>query len=234
MKKQVTGILAAAVLVLTIIWLSQMIGASARYGSFERFDNALAFARERHWFYYNATYANALMLTLFNMLLYGSLYGLLKKEHPEWTAAGLVFVPLYAILATVSYLSQIVLVPVLIYQLEDPVTQPIALALLHHWLQIWPQSTIQQFDQFSYFLLGVPGLIYGLLMWNTTRLRIPGGLFVVSGLFCLLIGVGIITGLPALVGVPSMIGGVVSIIATGWLAFVLLRNSQKFSTVTTD
>jgi len=230
MKTKTTGILAASVLILTLIWLSQMIGAAVKYGSFEHFDDALAFARERHWFYYSATYANALVLTLFNALLYGSLYGLLKGEHPEWTAAGLVFVPLYAILAFVSYLSQIIMVPVLISQLEDPQLQPVALALLHHWLQIWPQSTIQLFDQFSYFILGIPGLIYGLLMWRIALLRIPGGLFVVSSSFCLLIGVGIITGIPELVGVPSMIGGIVSIIATGWLAVVLLRNPGRFET----
>jgi hypothetical protein len=224
MKTKITGILAASVVILTLIWLSQMIGAGIKYGSFEHLEDALAFARERHWFYYSATYANALVLTLFNMLLYGSLYGLLKEENPEWTAAGLVFVPVYGLLASVSYLSQLVMIPVLISQLEDPQLQPIAFALLHHWLQIWPQSTIQLFDQFSYFLLGVPGLIFGLLMCKIPVLRIPGGLFVVSSFFCLLIGVGIITGIPELVGVPSMIGGVVSIIAIGWLGVVLLRN----------
>jgi hypothetical protein len=233
MKTKITGILAASVVILTLIWLAQMIGAAVKYGSFEKFNDALAFARERHWFYYTATYANALVLTLFNALLYGSLYGLLKGEHPEWTAAGLVFVPLYAILAMVAYLSQIVLVPALINQLEDPQLQPIALALLHHWLQIWPHSTIQLFDQFSYFLLGMPGLIYGLLMWRIALLRIPGGFFVLSSIFCLLIGVGIISGLPELVGVPSMIGGIVSIIATGWLAVVLLRNPRGFNTIST-
>ncbi len=234
MKTQTSGILAASVVILTLIWLSQMIGASVKYGSFEHFDDALAFAREQHWFYYNATYANALALTLFNMLLYGSLYGLLKKENPEWTAAGLVFVPLYAVLAMVAYLSQIIMIPALISQLEDPLTQPVALALLRHWLQIWPHSTIQLFDQFSYFLLGIPGLIYGLLMWKIALLRIPGGLFIVSGVFCLLIGVGIITGLPDLVGVPSMIGGIVSIFAAGWLAVALLRNPGKLDTNATN
>ena len=234
MKTQTSGMLAASVLILTLIWLSQMIGASVKYGSFEHFDDALAFAREQHWLYYYATYANALALTLFNMLLYGSLYGLLKKDNPEWAAAGLVFVPLYALLALVAYLSQIVLVPVLINQLEDPQLQPIALTLLQHWLQIWPQSTIQLFDQFSYFILGVPGLIYGFLMWKIAPLRIPGGLFIVSGGFCLLIGVGIISRLPQLVGLPSMIGGIVSIIATGWLAVVLLRNPGRFDTNATN
>jgi hypothetical protein len=226
MKTKITGVLAASVFILTLIWLAQMIGIAVKYGTFEHFEDALTFARERHWFYYNTTYANALILTLFNMLLYGSLYGLLKGEHPELTTAGLVFVPLYGILALVSYLSQIVMVPALIPQLEDPQLQPIALALLHHWLQIWPQSTIQLFDQFSYFLLGVPGLIYGLLMWRIEILRITGGLFVLSSAFCLLIGIGIITGLSGFVGVPSMIGGLLSIIATGLLAVVLLRNPK--------
>jgi hypothetical protein len=227
MNTKTTGTLATIVLILTLVWLSQMIGAAIHYGSFERFDDALAFAREQHWFYYKATYANALLLTLGNALLFGSLYGLLKREQPEWAAAGLVFIPLYAILALVSYLSQFALVPALVSQLEDPQLQPMALASLHHWLQIWPQSTIQLFDQFSYFLLGFPVLIYGFLMWRTARLRIPGGLFMLSGLFCLPIGIGIMAGFPALVGTPSMIGGVASIVATGWLAVAAFRNQAN-------
>ncbi|MFZ6029607.1 MAG: hypothetical protein ACOYYS_17985 [Chloroflexota bacterium] len=233
MNAKTTGILASAVFLLTLIWLGQMIGVAAEYGSMESFDDALAFAKEQHGLYFSATYINALLLTLCNTLLYGSLYGLLKREHAEWAAAGLVFVPLYAILALVSYLSQLVIVPVLINQWNDPQLQPIAFAHLQHWLQIWPQSTIQLFDQFSYFLLGIPGLIYGLLMWRITSLRIPGSLFVLSSIFCLLIGIGISAGLPVLIGVPSMIGGVLSIVAVGWLAVASLRNSTYLSGLAT-
>lgn len=221
-----TGILAGLVVIFTLIWLAQMIGVNAAYGSIEDFDQALAYARQAHWFYFSATYINALLLTLANVLLYGSLFGLLKKIHPEWAAAGLAFVPLYAILALFSYQSQLVVVPVLIAQLSDPQLQPAATTLLQHLLQLAPQSTLGLFDQFSYFLLGFPGVIYGLLMWQDQRLRIPGMLFAVGGGFCLLIGVGVLGRIPALIGIPSMAGGVLSIVATGWLAVCLLSEAH--------
>ena len=227
MQTKSTGFLAGLVVIFTLIWLAQMIGVSVVFGAMDRFDQALAFAQQAHWFYYSATYINALLLTLFNVLLYGSLYGLLKDEHPGWASAGLAFVPLYAILALFSYLSQLTVVPALIAQLDDPQLQPAATLVLQHMLQIWPQSTLMLFDQFSYFLLGFPGLIYGLLMGQNRQLRIPGALFAIGGAFCMPIGLGIVAHLPSLIGIPSMAGGVISIAATGWLAFSLLRGSGQ-------
>ncbi len=224
MKNKTTGILAGFAFIFTLVWLAQMIAVNIHYGTFERFDQALAYARQAHWFYYSATYINVLILTLLNGLLFGSLYGMLKNAHPEWAAAGLIFVPLYSILALFSYLSQLTLVPVLIEQLNDPQLQAGATLLLQHLLQASPKSTIILFDQFSYFLLGFPCLIYGLLMWQYKTVRIPGALFAGSGAFCLLIGVGIVARIPALIDIPSMVGGVISIVATGWLAASVLRD----------
>ena len=229
MKHKVIGVLAACAFVLTLVWLTQMISATLRYGSFEQFDDALAFAREQHWFYFTATYANALLFTLCNAMLFGSLSGLFKEKHFEWVGVGLVFISLYSILAIVSYLSQLVLVPQMISQLDDQQFRVMTLTFLRHWLQIWPHSTIQAFDQFSYFLLGFPCVIYGLLMTQIVRMRTVGWLFTVSGIFCMPIGVGIICGIPALVGVPSMIGGVFSIFATGWLAVNQLKETTRTS-----
>jgi hypothetical protein len=225
MKHKVIGVLAACNFVLTLVWLTQMIGITIQYGSFELFDDALAFAREQHWFYYTATYANALLLTLVNAMLLGYLSSLFKEKNHEWAGVGLVFISLYAILAIVSYLAQLVLVPLLINQLEDQQIRLFSFTLLRQWLQIWPHSTIQAFDQFSYFLLGFPCVIYGLLMTQIVRMRTVGWLYTVSGLFCMPIGVGIICGIPGLVAIPSMIGGVFSIFATGWLAVNQLKES---------
>jgi hypothetical protein len=51
LNAKITGTVAAATLVLTLIWLAQMIGIAMKYGSIELFDDALAFAKEQHWFY---------------------------------------------------------------------------------------------------------------------------------------------------------------------------------------
>ena len=226
MKNKTVGILACIDLVVTLIWVTQMIGVSARYGSLETIDAAIAYARQSHWFFFTGVYVNALVLTLIGMLFYGALYGMLRQVHPEWAAAGLVFVPVYGLLAIGSYLTQIVVVPGLITQLSDPQNQPVALAFLRHLVQAWPHSTIVQFDQFSYFILSIPGLIYGLLLWKIRPLRVPAVLFVTGSALCLLVGVGIVMGLPALVGAPSMAAGVLSLFALGWLAVSLLSSPR--------
>ncbi len=224
MKNKVTGILAGLDFLFTLIWLGQMVGKQLVYGSLVEFDQALSYAKEAHWFFYSATYINAILLTLFGLMLYASLYALLKETQSAWAIVGLVFVPLYGILALFSYLCQLTITPALITQLEDPQLQPGAMFLLHHLLQSWPKSTLILFDQFSYFLLGFPCLIYGLLMWKTQQLRIPGALFAISGVLCLLIGPGVVARILVLIDVPSMAGGVLSIAATGWLAVSLLRD----------
>lgn len=221
--RSLTGILAGLLVIFTLIWLVQMIGVNMVYGSVNAFEQALEFAREAHWFFYSATYLNALVLTLLNVMLFGSLYGMLKEEHPGWTAIGLAFVPLYAILAVFSYLSQLIVVPVLIEQMNDPQVYIVAATLLRHLIQINSQSTLIMFDQFSYFLLGFPCLIYGLLLWKTGQLRTPGALFTISGALCLIIGPGVVLHIPALIDIPSMAGGVLSILATGSLAVRLMR-----------
>ncbi len=223
MKNKPVGTLALIVFLLTVFWLGQMILVNIRLGTIDNFEKALIYATERHWFYYTFVYVNALLLTLANVLFYGSLYGMLKKHQPEWAAAVFAIVPLYGIFALSSYLSQLVLVPILINQVADPQLQNFASGALQHLLQMWPHSTIGLFDQFSYFLLGFPGFIYGLMMMKEPYLRVPGILFVISGGFCFLIGIGIVMNVMALVGIPSMIGGIFSIAATGILAWKLLK-----------
>lgn len=226
MNYKIVGVLAALAVSLTLIWLAQVIGVSIRYGTLETFDQALAFAREAHWFFYQATYINAVLLTLVNVLLFAGLYALLKDEQPVLAAAGLAVMPLYGILALFSYLSQLTLVPTLIAQLADSALAPMANTLLHHLIQLYPHSTLILFDQFSYFLLGIPSLIDGLLLWRIRPLRVPGALFTLSGAACLLIGPGVLGGFRALIDGPSMFGGVLSIFACGWLAYRLLVRPQ--------
>lgn len=223
MKSKPVGLLALIVFALTILWLVQMVLVNMHLGEVTQFEQALDYAAEQHWFYFTFVYLNALLLTLANIVFYGSLFPLLKKIQPEISAAAFSIVPVYGILALCSYLSQIVLVPVLIEQVKDPQMTTFALGALQHVVQMWPKSTIGLFDQFSYFLLGIPGFLYGYLMIKDSNLRLPGLLFVLGSGFCFLIGIGIVLNYMPLVGIPSMIGGVLSIAAIGILAWKLLK-----------
>ena len=86
---------------------------------------------------------------------------------------------------------------------------------------------MQQFDQFSYFLLSIPGMIYGIGLYQYGRpFRAAGVFFILSSLLCLPIGFGVLMGRLELVGIPSMIGGVLSIFAFTLLGVNLLHSSK--------
>jgi hypothetical protein len=224
MKFKSLGIIILVDLVSLVGWLAGMILMSAANGGITTFDGALAFASERHPFYYNFTYANAVLFSLLNTMVFAGLYALLKRDFPLWSAIGLAFMPVYTILALFSYLSQLVIIPPLVDLLTVPEFRPVAIVLLHNLLQINPGSTLGYFDQFSYFILGIPSLIFGLALYRLGKpFRAAGVLLALSGAACLLIGPGVVFDLPALVAGPSMLGGVLSIVAFVPLCVVLLH-----------
>jgi hypothetical protein len=226
MRNKTLGVIVLIDLVSLVGWLAGMILMNAAYGGISTYEGALAFARERHPFYYTFNYANAVLFSLLNTMVFAGLYAYLKRNTPLWAAIGLAFIPIYTILALFSYLSQLVIVPQLVNLLESPELQPAATALLYNLLQIYPESTLGYFDQFSYFILGIPSLIFGLALYRGgAPFRVAGVLLALSGAACLLIGPGVMFGLPALIAGPSMVGGVLSIAAFVPLCIGLLRGA---------
>lgn len=239
MKHKTLGVIILIDVVCLLAWLGGMILMINAYGEIKSFDQALAFATERHPFYYTFTYANAVLFSLLNSMVFAGLYGLVKDRYPLWSAIGFVFIPVYSILAIISYLSQLVIIPPLIELLAEPRYQAVVEVLLRNLIQNWSGSTLGYFDQFSYFILGIPSLIFGLALLPFGKLMKAAGLMLaLSGASCLLIGPGVIFDIPALISAPSMLGGVLSITAFIPLSIALLRGvpdgaafqtSSKFS-----
>jgi hypothetical protein len=204
-----------------------MIAMNLTYGEVSTFEGALAFAQEQHPFFYTFTYVNAVLFSILNTMVFAGLYALLKSENPLWSGIALAFLPVYAILAIFSYLSQLVIVTRLIDLIGDPELGSASILMLHNMLQMYPKSALGYFDQFSYFILGIPSLIFGLLLYRHQQpLRLAGILLSLSGITCLLIGPGVMLDIPALISSPSMIGGVLSILAFIPLCIGLLRGES--------
>lgn len=223
MKSKTLGFIVLIDLALLIMWLVLMIILNVT-SPIETFEQAMEFATQRHWLFYTLNYTNAIIFTLLNVAVYAGLYALLRRDYPEWSSIGFAFVPMYGIIALLSYLSQLVVIPRLIDLYAIPEYTEIATVLLKHTIQIWPESSLQSIDQFSYLLLGIPSIIYGCELYaHSKSMRVAGGLLALSGVATPFIGIGIIVQLSQLVTISSMIGGVLSIVSFVPLGMNLLR-----------
>jgi hypothetical protein len=214
MKSKSLSLLVSANLALLVAWLGILIAQNMLRAPVTDFAAAIAFAREGHWLFYRLTYINAVLFTLTGVAVYAGLYGLLRDRYPIGAAIGFVFVPIYGILALAAYLSQLVLVPRLLDLYSQPEFQTTADLLLRQLLQLAPDSALIYFDQFSYAVVGVSALLFGLmLMREGPPYRLAGLLLGLSGLTGPFVALGIFAAIPPLVEWASMAGGILAMLA---------------------
>jgi hypothetical protein len=224
MKYKTLGIITMVDLISISTWLVLMVMMTTTYGELDTFEKALDFASQRNWLLYTLNYANAVIFTILNTMVFAGLFAVLRNDFPLWAVIGFVFLPVYAFLALFSYLSQLVIVPRLIEMITIPEYQGAASVGLYHLIQNWTGSTLGYIDQFSYFILGIPSLIFGVALYRGGKnFKLAGLLLAFSGVSCLLIGPGVIFDLPALISAPSMLGGILSMLAFIPLSLGLLR-----------
>jgi hypothetical protein len=152
----------------------------------ETSEQALASVADPDLLHY-LTYANATLITITATLLFAGLYVYCRPQDAVWSAMGLAFVPAYTVLNLFAYLSQITIVP----RLVD--LQPGSSLLLAQMVQSWPGSAVNVLNNLGYAILGIPSLIFGLLLFQRDRrMRLPGGLLALSGAASLAGMVGIV------------------------------------------
>jgi hypothetical protein len=111
-----------------------------------------------------------------------------------------------------------VIVPRLVELYAIPEYKATATMLLRHLIQIWPESSLQYLDQFSYAVGSIPSFIFGIGLWRTPgrkSMQRAGGLYALSGATGPFIGTGVLAQLPQLVSPASVLGGSLSMIAPG-------------------
>ena len=211
-------------LVTLLTWGGIMTGIMATTGMPKSFEDSLKFARDSHWLFYTGSYVNMVLLTILGVMVWAGLYRLLRDDLGFWADAGFALVPIYAIIALFSYSSQLVIVPRLLADMSTAQSSGTSGTLLRYLLQIWPQSSLQYFDQFSYFILGITTFIFGVgLARRRGALRASGWLFTVGLPFTTAIGLGVLFGWTQVVSTTSLVAGVLSILAEVLLAIGLLR-----------
>jgi hypothetical protein len=225
-KQKTLGIIILIDLVLLIGWLAIMIVMGASGQMPVDFWEAVSFAGEEHWLFYKLNYANASLYAILNGVVFAGLYAMLKRDGPGWAEVGILLVPVIVFINLFSYLSQLVVVPGLVeLAMGRPGQNPAAELLLRNLLQTSPDSALLYFDQFGYFLLSVPSIIFGVLLYRRGKPhRVGGALLALSGVFCAPVGFGVLAGIEWMISAPSMIGGVLMMVAFGFIGVTLLRD----------
>lgn len=225
-KTKWLGWLALITLILTTFWLILMIWDLSNAGPLETFEQVLGHIGKKNSIF-TATYLNAGLLTIAVTALMGGLYTHVKPIFPDWSAVGLVFVPIYGTLNLLTYLSQITLVPALLQAAADPTLADTALLLLQQTLQLLPGSTIGFFNGLAYAILGIPSIIFGLALTKGAdrSLKISGWLLLINGIACILGIIGDASG-NNLLSLGTVLGGAIFWLALFPMTYGFLRRQD--------
>jgi hypothetical protein len=225
MKSRMLGYLSLFALIFTSIWLILLIAGRVTAGSLDIFENVLANVSKLDMIYYLG-YINAAITVIAATSLFTGLYLYCKLFAPDLALMGMVFVPVYATLNLFVYFSQIAIVPEMILQRQLPELQAITDLLLRQLLQQWPFSGAAFFNNLAYAILGIPSIIFGMVLFkNNPTLKLAGLLLGLNGVAC---GVGFagILFKNQLLGNGSSVGGVIFLLALIELSRNLLK--KKF------
>lgn len=218
MLSRLVAWLCLACLVLTALWVGLLIADMASAGPLETLDHVVAHAAQLHGLFY-ATYLNAALLTLAAVALFAALYVWLKSTVPGWAVIGLVFVPIYGAFNLTAYLMQVTLVPELLTLRLDPRYAAAANVLLRLTLLSWSGSATAFFNGLAYAILGIPSIVYGLLLRRGGGALAWGGLLLAfNGAACILGVVGFLIG-STLLAQGVVIGGILFLAAMFPLAW---------------
>jgi hypothetical protein len=212
MKRNLLVSLSLATLIVTILWVALVIYGIATTGPVDTFDRALALAQTRGFVFY-LTYINATLVTVFATMLLAGIYVYLRSAMHGWPAIGFAFVPAYAALNLIVYVSQITLLPVLADYRGPVEYSATAQFLTAQMVQQWPDSIVAHINLLAYAVLGIPLIIYGTaLIRSTSWVRLAGFLLVSSGVTSLIGLLGAIVQSPALV-LGVMVSGFLFLLA---------------------
>ena len=213
MKSKLIGFVSLVETVLVTFWLVLLILGMTNEGTISTFEQRLAQAAKMDIIFF-LSYLNGALLTIGATMLFAGLYILCKSASPEWSAMAIVFVPVYCTLNLFVYLSQITIVPQLLLLQNQAVYQAISDFLLRQMLQQWPGSAIQMINLLAYVILGIPSIIFGLLLTRYGRaIRAGGILLALSGIVSILGFAGVLAHSSTLAFIGAAGGG-----ALFWMA----------------
>lgn len=230
MKTKTSGILSILSLISTILFLIFFILDMSSAGPLNTFEQVLAHTARQSVLSFWA-YANVTLLTILVTMFLASLYILCKQTAPLWSAIAIVFAPVYCVLNLFAYFSQITIVPRLLELGADPQYRAFTEYLLYQLLQSWPGSAVSIFNNTAYAILGIPSIIFGVILYKMSlRLRLGGIFLALNGVACILGIIGIVMQ-NAVLSWGSMVGAVFFLVSLFPLSWHFLRGLKPGNSV---
>lgn len=171
-------ILGLVLLALTLLWLPLMALSTPNTSGGWGTEEYLRWVADPGPFF-SLSYVNAALLTLVNVLFFASLHATLKKSGDDPALAGLLFIPIYGVMNLLAYGLQISIVPH-IAGLE--LSSGTAGGIAYQLIQANPQTLIGFINGLAYAILGIPSILFGVLLakqgkpWSGASLIASGAL----------------------------------------------------------
>lgn len=231
MQTRTLGLLSLFCLIVTIFWLVFLTAGMTVVGSLKTFEQVLAYVSRAGMIFY-LTYINAALVTVGVIMLFAAFYLYYKPGAPAWSAIGATCVPVYGAMNLAVYLSQVTVVPRLLKLQANPEYSTHAQFLLRQTIQQWPGSAVFFFNNLAYAVLGVPSIIFGVLMLKSTpALRLAGVLLALNGLACIGGFIGV-AAQSAWLSQGSLIGGILFLLALVPMSWNFMQRKTSIGTRT--
>jgi hypothetical protein len=184
-KTKLLGYISLFCLVFTVLWLILLIWGTTRTGPIANFEQVVAYVAKLDAVFY-LTYVNGALITLGTTMLFAGMYVYCQPLASEWSVIALAFVPIYSVMNLFAYLSQVLIVPhvLALHQLAE--YRVLSEFLLRQLIQQWPNSSVYAFNNLAYAVLGIPSIIFGvILLKQDSWKRLAGSLLVLNGVACI-------------------------------------------------
>jgi uncharacterized membrane protein YtjA (UPF0391 family) len=222
MKTKPLGLLSMICLATTILWLVFLVTGRVIAGPLDTFEQVLGHVGKVDVLFL-ATYANAALVTVSAIMLFAALHVYCRLRAATWSTIGFAFVPVYGALNLIVYLSQITVVPQLVAAQAKGLHSELVVLLLRQAIQEWPDSAAFIVNNLAYAVLGVPSVVFGLLLFSRgTLLRASGVLLALSGVAGIL-GFSGIAARCTWLSHGSLVGGVLFLLALVPMTWAFLR-----------
>lgn len=207
MNSRQISIVSMILALLTGIWIICMVLLMQQHGTImATFEDAIDFVRDPGGLFY-LTYLNVVVLTIFDVVLFGLLYLYFRQAYPALSLVGILFVPVYAAYNLFVYISQISVVQMIISDHDGVISEEVMQVLLGQFIQLWEHSTIGFLNNYAYAILGIPSILFGIAIYRmkpgaegrngagiSGLNRVTGILLILNAMACFLGVAGIITG----------------------------------------
>jgi len=169
--------------------------------------------------FFIGNYINATLLTIVAILLFSFLFTFLKPKYENMAIIGFVFIPIYGVINLICYSIQIAIVPAVAY---NTLNNPDTINLASQLIQANSKSLIGFINGMAYAILGIPSIIYGLLLIKEL-IKYSGFFLLLNGILCIIGIIGYVIG-NSIVAMGIMVGGIIFLISLIFMVFEFKYN----------